>query len=259
MANNTLKGFTFTVRFITAQFKEHTQKLVRRTYLIPPPSAIAGFIGAVLGLKREELAKLSEEMWAGAELKSLEGQLITLARIYKLERGVEGIIKQFYVDRRKVYKEVREILTIKESYELFRPTYKFALASTRESLIDEAVNRLKNLDFEYEVFGGNDYHFVEYIGDVKTASVEASREGCGYCPREYFKNVKAYSYSAIPDLSKLKQFKAPLIIPAIFLANVHAEYIQVFGAEIITSKELFVVNDGDSKVFVYNVKPFLVM
>lgn len=259
MANNSLKGFTFIVRFTTAQFKEHTQKLVRRTYLIPPPSAITGFIGAILGLKRNELAKLSEEMWAGAELKSLEGQLITLARIYKLKRGVEGIIKQFYVNRGKVHEEVREILTIKEEQALFRPTYKFAFASSRESLINEAISRLKNLDFEYDVFGGNDYHFVEYIGDVKTASVEASREGSGYCPREYFENIKAYSYSVVPDFSKLKQLKTPLIVPATFLADTRAEYIQVFGAEIITSKELLVVNDGDSKVFVYKVKPFLVM
>jgi hypothetical protein len=53
--------------------------------------------------------------------------------------------------------------------------------------------------------------------------------------------------------------KTPLIVPATFLADIHAEYIQVFGAEIITSKELLVVNDGDSKVFVYKVKPFLAM
>jgi hypothetical protein len=158
-----------------------------------------------------------------------------------------------------VYEEVREILTIKEEQALFRPTYKFAFASSKESLINEAISRLKNLDFEYDVFGGNDYHFVEYIGDVKTASVEASREGSGYCPREYFENIKAYSYSAVPDLSRLKHLKTPLIVPATFLADIHAEYIQVFGAEIITSKELLVVNDGDSKVFVYKVKPFLAM
>jgi hydroxyethylthiazole kinase-like sugar kinase family protein len=46
-------------------------------------------------------------------------------------------------------------------------------------------------------------------------------------------------------------------MPTQFLANVNVEFIEVYGAKIITKGELDVVNDGESKIFVYEVAPFL--
>lgn len=257
-----MKALTFRVRFITAQFKDHVSKVTRRTYLIPPPSAVAGFFGAILGLEREELAKLAKEILAGAELRYLGGRITNLARILTFDRPTSellALIKKYYEDRSKVLKDVQELFPIVESEELYMPEYKFAIASNNESLVEEGARRLRELDFEYEVFGGNDYHFVEYVGDPRPANVQSSREGCGYCPREDFERIEAKSYNIVFDMDVIKKFKNAIVMPVTFLAKINAEFIQVYGAKIIAKRELNVVDDGESKVFVYEVHPFLVM
>jgi len=250
-------------RFLTAQYKEHTQKITRRTYLIPPPSAVAGIFGAIIGVKREKLIDVSEDIWAGAELKSSEGRITTLARVFKIDRPASkllDLVKEYYYgERGKVIKDVQGLLTIKESEELYMPEYKFAIASSNDILIDEGLRRLREYDFEYEVFGGNDYNLPEFIGDPKPAKVEKSREGCGYCPREDLDRVEAGSFNVAFNVDALEWMKPPIIVPVMFLANVNMEFVQVYRAKIITKKELNVVNDGEDKIFVYKVKPFLVM
>jgi CRISPR-associated Cas5-like protein len=257
-----LKALTFKVRFLTAQFKDHTSKLTRRTYLIPPPSVTAGIFGAILGFKRKELAELSKEILAGAELKSLNGRVVNLARIFKFDRPVSQLltlIKSYYEDRSKVIKDIQGLLTIKESEELYMPEYKFAIASSNESLIDEGIRRLRDFDFGYEIFGGNDYHFIEFIGEQKTAKMNRSCEGYGYCPREDFERIETGSFGIAYDIGVIEGTRSPVVVPVTFLANVNKEFIQVYGAKIITKRELSVVDDGESKIFVYEVSPFLVM
>jgi len=262
-----LRALTFKIRFFTAQFKDHTSKMTRRTYLIPPPSAVAGIFGAVLGLNRAKLVELSKDMLAGAELRSLNGRITTLARIFKFDRPASQLltlIRKYYEasyknreDREKVMKDIEGLLTIKESEELYMPEYKFAVASNNEPLLEEGMRRLRDFDFEYEIFGGNDYHFVEFVGDPRPARVYNSREGYGYCPREDFERLETDSFNIAYDISAVEGTKYPVILPVTFLANVKADYIQVYGAKIIASRELAIVDDGESKIFVYEVNPFL--
>jgi CRISPR-associated Cas5-like protein len=255
-----MKALTFEAHFLTAQFKEHLTKLTRRTYLIPPPSAIAGIFGAIVGIKRKELVEISKEILAGAELKSLGGRLITLARVYKIDRPLPALLKllkDYFSGNLKEKKAIQELLPIKESEELFLPKYKFAIASTNDTLIEEGIRRLREFDFEYEVFGGNDYHFADFVGNPKSAKKEKSREGFGYCPKEEFEGIEAKSFTITYDSTITEQIKPPIIMPTQFLANVNVEFIEVYGAKIITKGELDVVNDGESKIFVYEVAPFL--
>lgn len=257
-----MKALTFKVHFLTAQFKDHASKVTRRTYLIPPPSAVAGFFGAILGLRREELAKLAKNILAGAELKSLGGRIVTLSKIYKFDRPTSGLlalIEEYYRDRSKVWRDIQGLSPITESEELYMPEYKFAIASSNESLVEEGVRRLREFDFEYDVFGGNDYHFVYCVGDPRPAKVYDSREGCGYCPREDLERIEAESYNVMFNANAIGPAKSPIVMPVTFLAKVNAEFVQVYGAKIIAKKELTVVDDGESKVFVYEVDPFLVM
>lgn len=259
-----MKALTFKVRFFTAQYKEHTQKMTRRTYLIPPPSAVAGMFGAILGIERKKLLKMSEEMLAGAELKFLRGHIVTLARIFKIDRSLPkllDLLRKYYrgVRDEDLIKDIQGLLTVKESEELYLPEYKFAIASHDEALIEEGLERLKKFDFEYDVFGGNDYHFVDFIGDPKLARVEKSVDGYGYCRSRDFKKISVESFNVTWDVKMLKDMQLPLIIPVIFLADVNDEFIQVYGAKIIAKRRLDVINDGESKIFVHKVKPFLVM
>ena len=50
-----MHALTFIIQFQTAQFKKHLLKLFRGTYLIPPPSVVAGVFGAILGVDRLSL------------------------------------------------------------------------------------------------------------------------------------------------------------------------------------------------------------
>jgi CRISPR-associated Cas5-like protein len=254
-----MKALTFEAHFLTAQFKEHLTKLTRRTYLIPPPSVIAGIFGAILGIKRNGLVEISKEILAGAELRSIGGRLITLARLYKIDRPLLSLLKllkDYYSGNLKEKKAIQELLPIKESEELFMPKYKFAIASTNDTLIEEGIRRLREYDFEYEVFGGNDYHFADFVGNPRTAKIEKSREGFGYCPKEEFEGIEATSFTITYDPTVMDQIKPPIVMPTQFLANVNAEFIEVYGAKIITKSELDVVNDGESKIFVYKAVPF---
>jgi CRISPR-associated Cas5-like protein len=256
-----LKALTFKVKFITAQFKDHLSKLSRKTYFIPPPSSVAGIFGAIVGLDRKSLAIVSKELLAGAQMISLGGRAVTLARLYKFDRpGKElaKLVKKYYEDKNSVLKDIRELLTIKESEELYSPEYKLAVASSNESLIDNAFERIRNYEFEYDVFGGNDYHFVEFIGEPRLAEVKKSREGYGYCPSKYFERIEAQSFAVVHNKDSIQELVTyPLVVPVMFLANVNKEFLQVYGAKVILSKEIDVVDDGESKIFVYNVGPFL--
>ena len=237
-------------------------KMTRRTYLIPPPSAVAGIFGAILGIERKKLFDVSKEVMAGAELQSIGGRIVTLARVFKIDRTPSqllNLLKSYYRGDRSKTKEIQELLPIKESEELYMPEYKFAIASTNESLIDEGMRRLKELDIKYELFGGNDYHFIESIGDPKLAEIEEGREGYGYCPREDYERVETESFNIAFNASVIESIKFPIIMPVTFLANVNKEFVQVYGARIVAKRELSIVNDGESKIFVYEVNPFLAM
>jgi hypothetical protein len=124
--------------------------------------------------------------------------------------------------------------------------------------MDEGIRRLRDFDFQYEIFGGNDYHFVEFIGEPRIAKMDRSREGYGYCPREYFERIEAESFNIAYSTSAIEGTRSPIVVPVTFLANVNKEFVQAYGAKIITKRELNVVDDGESKIFVYEVSPFLV-
>jgi len=262
-----VKALTFRVRFFTAQFKIHTQKLTRRSYLIPPPSAVTGFFGAVLGLPREVLYYKSDNILAGAELLRFEGRAVSLSRIFKIDRSAESLsrlLSDYYKllelsekKRKEVIKDIQGLLTIKEDEMLYMPEYKFAVASTDDMLIERGFKKLKNLDFEYDVFGGNDYHFVEYIGDVKLAKVIKTTSGRGYCRCSDLDHIEANEFTIIKNVTSAIAYR-PLVIPAPFHENgTYEDYVQVYGADIVTRRALDAVDDGESKIFVYKVRPFI--
>jgi len=256
---------TFVVRFQTAQFKTHFQKLVRKTYLIPPPSAVVGLFCAILGISRNKLKNFCKEknILAGAELRSLEGYYTTFSRIFKLDRNYKDIIELLNEwsshkptgkrQLRDVYKDIAGLTPIKESEELFKPEYKFAIAANNE-IVKEGLRRIRELDFEYDIFGGNDYHFVEYIGDAREAHLIKSREGSGYCPTEDVQRIKAQNYTIITD-AKYSLRNGGLRPPIVIFAPIGPKmktFAFVHGASIITTLKKDAVYDGESTIFVYD-------
>lgn len=259
-----LKAMTFSIRFQTAQFREHTQKLTRRTYLIPPPSVIAGVFCAILGIQHRDLRKIGEKLFTGAELLKFGGRSVSIARLFKIDRPIGSLIKllnEYYgfIRRSKEFaKDISGLLPLKESEELYMVKYKFAIASTDENLIGQGFDRIETLDFENDIFGGNDYHFVDSISEVRHAFLEKSQIGRGYCALEDFKSVEASEFRIISKVSELYLKPLPTVIPALFLADVKKPFVMVHGTNIRARRELEVVNDGKSKIFVHKAAPFMV-
>ncbi|GAY26332.1 hypothetical protein ATG_15350 [Desulfurococcaceae archaeon AG1] len=265
-----MKALTFVVRFHTAQFKLHHQKLTRRTYLIPPPSAIAGFFGAILGIPREDLKRFCEEqkVMVGAELRSLGGYYVTASRIFKFDQrrssieGIVSLLKEFQQNPEKVYKDIDGLRPLKESEELFEPEYKFAIAA-EDKIIEEGLRRLRELDFIYDVFGGNDYHFIDYIGDVKEAILIKSVEGTGYCPEKLVQDIRAweYKYELVYNTKYYLVERRDKRLPLIVVAPVGPElenFVFVYRATIVAKSEIDAVQDKESTIFVFDPVRYLV-
>jgi CRISPR-associated Cas5-like protein len=262
---------TFVVRFRTAQFKLHFQKLARRTYLIPPPSAVAGLFGAILGIPRDELRGFCERnrILAGADLRSLGGLYVTLTRIHKFDRSSKEILQllnEWSLHKpskgRKiedVYKDMMGLLPLKESEELFEPEYKFAIAAT-DSVVREGFRRLHELDFEYEIFGGNDYNFVDHIGEPREARLYKTRKGSGYCPTEELQSIEARNYTIIMDADHFH--KEPAVSPPFLMSAPMGSQMERFtfayGATLLTKTDRDAVDDGESTIFVYDPTKYLV-
>lgn len=257
---------TFRVRFQTAQFKVHFQKLTRKTYLIPPPSAVIGLFGAMLGISRNELKDFckKQNVLAGAKLCSLQGYYTTISRIFKFDRSSKEIIellKEWSSRRpagkkrqlREVYKDIVGLTPLKESEGLFRPEYKFAIAA-RDKVVKEGLRRIRELNFEYDIFGGNDYHFVEYIGNAREARLVKTREGSGYHQTDHIQSIKAQNYTIIAN-TKYSISEGFLRLPTIIFAPVGPEmetFAFVYGANIVTTSEKNAVYDGESTIFVHD-------
>lgn len=219
------KALTFKIEFDTAQFKKHLLKLYRDTYLIPLPSSIAGIVGAILGIKKFNLRDWARqnELLAGALMLSYEGIVDEMMTVVKM-KGWMGFLR-----------------TPKKNIILFRPKYKVAIASLNQELTKELEERIKNLDFEFEIFGGNDYNFVSWIGEIRKARLELSSEGHGYCKLEDLKEVEGMGTIHLDEVND----------------GTVSKYAFSQGVKMRLKEPRFTVNDGEHSIFVHHCWRFL--
>jgi hypothetical protein len=236
--------------------------MTRNTYLLPPPSAVAGLVGAILGIPRTRLKYWSEEknLLSGAELKKLEGFAVECARLFKFDRNAEQLKKlfnQFTKGSNEACKEIAELRPLKKSEALFGATYKYAVSSSDEAMLEELLKRLRTLDFQYEIFGGNDYNFPLFIDKPLEAKIIKSKAGRGYCPTRLLESLKAErNYQVISTLRQLST-SGPIIVPGYVSAEVREPYLFAYGADLIVREELDTVDDGESRIFVYPAWKFV--
>ena len=235
-------ALTFKISFFTAQFRKHHVKLYRDTYLMPLPSTIAGIIGAILGIRRRELKNFARNvnLYCGAELIGYDGYVHELARIFKFPRAkISEIVK-----RLRDPKAARELQPIYKSISLYEPKYKIAVALRNKEIYDDLLRRLRELDFVFDIFGGNDYNFVKDIWDIREARFARSSVGRGYCSSMHFKSVSSGS--------------EVIIVGDMVLANVKEKFIFTHGGDVFLKTEKEVVDDGESRIFVHPAEIFLV-
>jgi len=237
-----LYALTFKISFFTAQFRKHYVKLYRDTYLIPLPSTVAGIIGAILGIKRKKLVDFAKKvnLYCGAELLSYEGYINEYVRIFKFSKTKK---EKILMDLKNP-KEAKKIQPVYKSISLYEPKYKLAIAMSDLEIYRDLLRRIRELDFTYDIFGGNDYNFVRNIWDTKEATFMKSAQGRGYCPQRFFKD--------------LSQGDHILVVNDMVLSKVKEKYILVYGGDIILNREIECVDDRESKILVYLASNFLV-
>jgi len=209
---------------------------------MPLPSTICGIIGAILGVNRRDLKEFASkvDLHCGAELIKFDGYISEIARIFKFpKQKILDIVKKL-----KDPKKAKELQPLYKSIMLYRPQYKLAIALNDEDVYFKIIRRLKTLDFKYEIYGGNDYNFVENIWEIKEAKLITTNIGQGYCLGKDFNDV------LIKDES--------MILSDIVLADIKDRLIFAYGAEICTKGKIKAVDDGESKIFVHQASKFLV-
>ncbi len=218
-------ALTFTLAFETAQFKKHPVKLYRDTYISPPPSAVAGMVGAILGVRRGYLREFACErgLLTGAVLLDYEGVVNETMTVVKMK------------DWRQY------IRSPKRSVLLYRPRYRIAVASPDVKTVDELERRLKHLDFEFELFGGNDYNFASYVGEVRKGKLVRTKRGHGYCRLSDLDGVEGNGTLHLDDLNEENLEK----------------YAFGQGVTLRLKEEALAVDDGEHRILVHESWKFL--
>lgn len=217
-------ALTFRVSFETAQFRKHLIKLYRDTYLMPLPSAVVGIVGAVLGERRASLRDFAceRELLAGSMMLGYEGTVSETMTVIKM----------------KGWREV--IRTPKRNVMLFKPSYKVAVASSSVELMGELERRLRNMDFEFDVFGGNDYNFLSYLGDVRRARLTRASAGYGYSRLSDLKGIEGSGLIQVDEVND----------------GAITKYAFGYGAKLLVSRGL-AVDDGEHPILVHSAWRFL--
>jgi len=218
-------ALTFTLAFETAQFKKHLVKLYRDTYISPPPSAVAGMVGAILGVRRNHLREFAckRGLLTGAALLEYEGVINETMIVVKMKGWG------------------RYIRSPKRNVLLYRPKYKIAVASLDTEIIDELEGRIEHLDFEFELFGGNDYNFVSYVGEVREGKLVRTLQGQGYC-----------------RLSDLEGVEGSGTLHLDFVNEESVEkYVFGQGVTLRLREEALAVDDGERRILVHESWKFL--
>lgn len=219
------KALTFMISFETAQFKKHLIKLYRDTYLSPLPSTVLGMLGAVMGVRRGHLREFACEkgLLTGAALMSYEGIVSETMTVVKMKGWREYI------------------RTPKMSVLLYKPIYKVAVASPDRELIEEFKDRLLRLDFEFELFGGNDYNFLSWIGEMREAELVRAKQGIGYCRLTDLDGFEGSGTLHIDEVKEAKVFR----------------YAFSQGVTLKLKNDALAVQDGQHTVFVHESWKFV--
>lgn len=218
-------ALTFDISFETAQFRKHLLKMYRDTYMMPLPSTIAGMVGAIFGIRRRALKGFVSErkILAGVAMLGFEGLINEMAILLKM-------------------KEWRELIrTPVKNVILFRPKYRIAVASKDDSFLGELKERLVKLDFEFEIYGGNDYNFVSWIGKPREARLSLSSEGEGICKLDDLESIEGSGTLYMDDVNDGEV----------------SRYAFGLDISIRTMRPLPVVEDGEHKIFVHDPSKFL--
>ena len=172
-----MKAIVTRITFYEAFFKVHYTKKFRLTYPIPLPTSVAGIFGAMLGIDRGKIEEKFSEFYFGARLLKHEGMIIENETFlqykkHKTDHGIADAVKG----------------TVR-THIINHPTYIIAMAGKEE--IFEYYNFIKDHNFVYLPYGGQNDFFVEDIEIKGLTNVVQSDVVSNYAPQDMVKEFKS--------------------------------------------------------------------
>jgi len=164
-----MEAHTFLISFLIAHFKRHETKKFRSSYFLPPPTALWGIIGAIFGIKREQMIKFVKEndLTVGAELCSFRGLAIEKATLMTWDDEIKGYTR-----------------TVEYFEFLIEPQYRIGIYAKRE-LIKELIERIEKRNFEFDIYGGISDCFMKDIENENDAKFVEKRNVRGMIPVDF--------------------------------------------------------------------------
>lgn len=181
-----MKVHTFLISFFTAHFKRHETKKFRSSYILPPPTVIWGFIGAMFGVEREELNNFAKEnnFAVGAELYDFKGLATEKATLMPWDKSNKVFIR-----------------TIEDFEFLIEPSFRVGIYAKNE-LIEGLKDRIEKRNFDFDIYGGISDCFLKDIKNEKDAKIVKKTDLRGMIPVN-FTNGLTSGFSQITENSRI--------------------------------------------------------
>ncbi len=211
-----MRGICFKISFYEAFFRVFLTMKYRLSYPIPLPTHIAGMLGSILGLKRENNYEFFRDCYFGAGTLGLRllYENTTLVEITENERS----------------RSIEKCLIINN------PTYVVTIFGGDEK-INTVKKALREYSFKFLPFGGQNDFFLRKIKFLSDISISNSKRiNSGYILKEMIENFdKNTKIMILPVKYKNKVNEFTFIIRGdIFLKNeIKVSQVKVNGYELI--------------------------
>ncbi len=186
-----MKVLIFDIFGSFGQYKKFYTTSSALTYPFPPPTAIRGLIGAILGYKRSEYLEKTKTLRIGVQIlnpiriiKTSINYISTKEGEYELNKKLSNKKGSVKITRTQVIKHI-----------LVEPKFRIYVSGEGETF-DELKSSLEKGEFFYTpVLGTSEYLAeVEYVGCYPIRQVENYKGSCfSICPVEFWKDPEITS------------------------------------------------------------------
>ncbi|MEM5830098.1 MAG: CRISPR-associated protein Cas5 [Candidatus Aenigmatarchaeota archaeon] len=146
-----MKYLVFRISFFEAFFKVFITRKYQLSYILPLPTSIAGIIGSIIGIERNNIANYFKDMYVGS--KYIKGELIfenrTLIELSSNKPPERAVEKTSIINDAEF-----EIVVIGD-----------------DNKIDELKRRIENLEFSFLPFGGQNDFFIKDIKAIEYGEI----------------------------------------------------------------------------------------
>jgi CRISPR-associated Cas5-like protein len=158
-------GFSIKIKFSEAHFSLHYTKGFSLSYPVPLPSSVAGILAALLGVRRDEINEKFSNFLFGSKL---------------INSPIENFENYTYIQYGKNIKGVTALQFFSDV------EYELAIGSSNKQILEAFLDKIKQYNFTYLPFGGqNDFFIEEIYSSSEVRELEYTNEIENYAPKNW--------------------------------------------------------------------------